>query len=93
MKIEVTNNQLEYIGLLNPDNKVTIRTADVEAVGALVSQPGAKKASTLKMTVPITRSECGTRRVAEFELNGHQMRSLYETLDRFYQTQFDSGNV
>ncbi len=93
MFIEVTNGKLEYIGALNPTNKIELRSADVSAVGATISQSGAKKASHLKMTIPISRSELGTRRVAQVQLNGSQMRELYETLSKFYSAQVEAGNV
>jgi hypothetical protein len=88
MSFETTNssfNSLARIGTgTNPRNALVFTPTTSTEIGVSVEQPASKKAMTMEVIVPITRSKTRSRRTARFTLNGAQARKLYETLSKFY---------
>jgi hypothetical protein len=89
MSIETTNTSfasLARIGSYNSKNVVVLTPTSTTDIGVSVEQDGAKKAMSMQVIVPISRSrKTGSRRTAQLTLNGAQARSLYETLSRHFE--------
>ncbi len=80
-----TYQQKSGIGSRNPENKVTLYAAEDNTIGVQMEREGmGHKPIAMTLLVPTTRSECGSRRVAELSLTGTQARELYRALDSFY---------
>ena len=88
MSYETTNssfNTLARIGTgSNSRNALRFTPTQSTDIGVSVEQPASKKAMTMEVIVPISRSKTRSRRTARFTLNGAQARKLYETLSKFY---------
>lgn len=82
-----TYDSLSGIGSKNSRNlkEVTLQEETTE-IGVSIERSGLKKATTLELLLPTTRSSKGSRRVSMLELNGFQARELYETLRSFYES-------
>lgn len=82
-----TYDSLSGIGSKNTRNLKEIRLPEeTTEIGVSIERSGQKKATTLELIVPATRSSKGSRRVSMLELNGFQARELYETLRSFYES-------
>jgi len=88
MSYETSNSSYETLARIgtgtNPKNAVRFTPTNSTDIGVSVEQPSAKKAMTMEVIVPISRSKVRSRRTARFTLNGAQARKLYETLNKFY---------
>lgn len=88
MSYETTNTSYESLARIgsgsNPRNSLRFTPTSSTEIGVSVEQPASKKAMTMEVIVPITRSKTRSRRTARFTLNGVQARKLYETLSKFY---------
>lgn len=88
MSYETTNTSYESLARIgsgsNPRNSLRFTPTSSTEIGVSVEQPASKKAMTMEVIVPITRSKTRSRRTARFTLNGAQARKLYETLSKFY---------
>jgi len=73
------------IGTRNPDNRIAPKVCQTRRVEVALTQERSNSAINLEITVPIQRSERGSRRVTALNLNGSQARALYETLSRFFE--------
>lgn len=93
MSIETTNTSytsLSRIGTgTNPRNALVFTPTNSNDIGVAVSQEASKKAMSMEVIVPISRSKTRSRRTARFTLNGTQARKLYETLTKFYAARAD----
>jgi len=89
MSIETTNTtfaSLSRIGTYNRKNVVVLTPVTTTDIGVSVEQDGVKKAMSMQVIVPISRSrKTGSRRTAQLTLNGTQARTLYETLSRHFE--------
>lgn len=88
MSYEKTNTSYDSLARIgsgsNPRNSLRFTPTNSTEIGVSVEQPANKKAMTMEVIVPITRSKTRSRRTARFTLNGSQARKLYETLSKFY---------
>lgn len=88
MSYETTNPSYESLARIgsgsNPRNALRFTPTGSTEIGVSVEQPASKKAMTMEVIVPISRSKTRSRRTARFMLNGAQARKLYETLSKFY---------
>lgn len=88
MSYETTNPSYESLARIgtgsNPRNAFRFTPTSSTEIGVSIEQPASKKAMTMEVIVPITRSKTRSRRTARFTLNGTQARKLYETLSKFY---------
>ena len=73
------------IGTLNPENRIAPKRNRSRRVEVSVTQDRRNTPIDVRILLPIQRSACGSRRVAEINLNGAQARSLYETLANFFE--------
>jgi len=94
MSYETTNSAYETLARIgtgtNPRNALRFTPTNSTDIGVSVEQPSPKKAMTMEVIVPISRSKARSRRTAHFTLNGVQARKLYETLSKFYAVR-DNG--
>lgn len=88
MSYETTNSSFSSLSRIgtgsNPRNALRFTPTTSTDIGVSVEQPASKKAMTMEVIVPISRSKVRSRRTARFTLNGVQARKLYETLSKFY---------
>jgi hypothetical protein len=88
MSYETTNSSFTSLARIgtgsNPRNALRFTPTNSTDIGVSVEQPASKKAMTMEVIVPISRSKTRSRRTAHFTLNGAQARKLYETLSKFY---------
>ncbi len=88
MSYETTNSSFTSLARIgsgsNPRNTLRFTPTNSTDIGVSVEQPASKKAMTMEVIVPISRSKVRSRRTARFTLNGVQARKLYETLSKFY---------
>lgn len=88
MSYETTNTSYDSLARIgtgsNPRNALRFTPTSSTEIGVSVEQPASKKAMTMEVIVPISRSKTRSRRTACFTLNGTQARKLYETLSKFY---------
>lgn len=88
MSYETTNSSFDSLARIgtgsNPRNALRFTPTASTDIGVSVEQPASKKAMTMEVIVPISRSKTRSRRTARFTLNGVQARKLYETLSKFY---------
>lgn len=88
MSYETTNSAYDTLARIgtgtNPRNSLRFTPTNSTDIGVSVEQPASKKAMTMEVIVPISRSKTRSRRTARFTLNGVQARKLYETLSKFY---------
>ena len=77
--------KLSGIGKINPLNRLNPETCESRRIEVSVSQDRMNTAIDVDIVVPIQRSELGSRRVANLRLNGAQARTLYDTLNRFFE--------
>jgi hypothetical protein len=73
------------IGTRNTENRVAPKGNRSKRVEVSVTQDRRNTPINVEILVPITRSECGSRRVAALSLNGSQARALYNTLTEFFE--------
>lgn len=95
MSYETTNTSYDSLARIgsgsNPRNALVFTPTNSNDIGVSVEQPASKKAMTMEVIVPISRSKkTRSRRTARFTLNGVQARKLYETLSKFYSDR-DNG--
>lgn len=89
MSYETTNPSYDSLARIgtgsNPRNALVFTPTRSTDIGVSVEQQASKKAMTMEVIVPISRSKkTRSRRTARFTLNGTQARKLYETLSKFY---------
>jgi hypothetical protein len=88
MSYEISNTSYDSLARIgtgtNPRNTMVFTPTRSTDLGVSVEQPASKKAMTMEVIVPISRSKTRARRTARFTLNGAQARKLYETLSKFY---------
>lgn len=88
MSYETTNSSFDSLARIgsgsNPRNVVVLTPTNSTDIGVSVGQSASKKAMTMEVILPISRSKRDSRRTARFTLNGSQARRLYETLTAFY---------
>ena len=89
MSYETTNSAYESLSRIgtgtNPRNSLRFTPTNSTEIGVSVEQPASKKAMSMEVIVPISRSKkTRSRRTARFTLNGAQARKLFETLSKFY---------